>query len=110
METKLNKQDQLKAKNTEAKRLSEERKTLRDEINSGKEERAEARKAQAEARKGSRSAKSELAKLTAKVSDTFKSGDSEAIVAIADAIMEASSKLSGSIREFGNAVETIEGL
>lgn len=106
----LSKQEQLKAKNAAAKALREETKALREEVNAGKEERATARKDQAESRKLARASKSELAKLTASVNDTFKSGDPDAINALADSLMEQSTALVGHVRAFGTSAQTLKDL
>tara|TARA_R110000744_G_scaffold55770_6_gene117886 strand:- start:861 stop:1208 length:348 start_codon:yes stop_codon:yes gene_type:complete len=109
-EVKVSKQEQLKAANAKAKTLAAERKALREEVNAGKEERADARKLQASSRKEARSVKSDLAKLTAKVNDTFKTGDSEAIALLADAITNTSTELSAAVRKFSEATKQLEEL
>lgn len=109
-EVKVSKQDQLKAKNAEAKALAAERKALREEVNASKGERSEARTEQAATRKAARAFKSELAKMTASVNDVFKSGNSEAIIELADAISNKSAELSGAIRKFGEAQEQLQNI
>ena len=109
-EVKLSKQEQLKAKNAAAKALREETKALREEVNAGKGERATARAEQALSRKTARSFKSDLAKSTASVNDTFKSGDPVAIGALADQLMEQSTSLVEHVRAFGVAAKTLKEL
>lgn len=109
-EVKLSKQEQLKAKNADAKKLREETKALREEVNAGKEERAIARTEQTVNRKSARASKSALATLTATVNDTFKTGDPEAINELADSLMTQATVLVEHVRAFGTSAQSLKDL
>lgn len=103
----MSKQDELKKVNAEKKTLNDKAKALREELNAGKAERAQARKAQAACRKDSTAQKAALRELSAKVYNTFKTGDSEAISKLADAIMEVSAELAGTVRKFAETCDEL---
>ncbi len=99
----MSKLDELKKINAQKKVLAEEAKTLRGQLDATKEERKEARKAQAEARKDVRDQKASLRDLSAKIYETFSSGDAEAVAKLADDITESAAVLAATVRKFADA-------
>ena len=103
-------QDELKAIREQKKALLEKQRELQAQADAGKEERKAARKVQAQARKDIREQKSEVRDLSANIYSCFSEGSAAEVNELADALMEASTKLVETVRAFGAASEEIEGL
>tara|TARA_R110000822_G_scaffold84867_3_gene199015 strand:+ start:813 stop:1136 length:324 start_codon:yes stop_codon:yes gene_type:complete len=97
------KQEQLKAINLQKKELAEQQKALREELSSTKEQRKESRESKVLARKNTKAIKADLRVISSSILNVFKNNDVEEIEALADEVMETSTKLVESIRAFAEA-------